>query len=73
MLKNAEAVIEVNIQDDPTYKVMPEVGFLSRRVVEFEWLRRLFGGKMEDGRWKSDDGSLEILRKHLKICVICGK
>lgn len=24
MLKNAEAVIEVNIQDDPTYKVMPE-------------------------------------------------
>jgi SulP family sulfate permease len=27
MLKNAEAVIEVNIQDDPTYKVMPEVGF----------------------------------------------
>jgi len=25
MLKNAEAVIEVNIQDDPTYKVMPGV------------------------------------------------
>ncbi|WP_066440489.1 SulP family inorganic anion transporter [Chryseobacterium sp. CCH4-E10] len=24
MLKNAEAVIEVNVQDDPTYKVMPE-------------------------------------------------
>ncbi|ANF49862.1 sodium-independent anion transporter [Chryseobacterium glaciei] len=24
MLKNAEAIIEVNIQDDPTYKVMPE-------------------------------------------------
>lgn len=24
MLKNAEAVIEVNIQEDPTYKVMPE-------------------------------------------------
>jgi len=24
MLKNAEAVIEVNIQDDPTYKVVPE-------------------------------------------------
>jgi len=24
MLGNAEAVIEVNIQDDPTYKVMPE-------------------------------------------------
>jgi len=24
MLKNAEAVIEVNIQDDPTYKLMPE-------------------------------------------------
>jgi SulP family sulfate permease len=24
MLKNAEAVVEVNIQDDPTYKVMPE-------------------------------------------------
>ncbi|MCU7618863.1 SulP family inorganic anion transporter [Chryseobacterium sp. PBS4-4] len=24
LLKNAEAVIEVNIQDDPTYKVMPE-------------------------------------------------
>ncbi|MDO3427214.1 SulP family inorganic anion transporter [Chryseobacterium sp. APV1] len=24
MLRNAEAVIEVNIQDDPTYKVMPE-------------------------------------------------
>ncbi len=24
MLKNAEAVIEVDIQDDPTYKVMPE-------------------------------------------------
>lgn len=24
MLKSAEAVIEVNIQDDPTYKVMPE-------------------------------------------------
>lgn len=24
MLKNAEAVIEVNIHDDPTYKVMPE-------------------------------------------------
>ncbi|MBW7676185.1 SulP family inorganic anion transporter [Chryseobacterium chendengshani] len=24
MLKNAEAVIEVNIQDDPTYRVMPE-------------------------------------------------
>jgi SulP family sulfate permease len=28
ILKNAEAVIEVNIQEDPTYKVMPE----SRRV-----------------------------------------
>ncbi len=24
MLKNAEAVIEVNVQEDPTYKVMPE-------------------------------------------------
>ncbi len=24
MLKNAEAVVEVNIQEDPTYKVMPE-------------------------------------------------
>lgn len=24
MLKNAEAIIEVNIQEDPTYKVMPE-------------------------------------------------
>ncbi|ROH97485.1 SulP family inorganic anion transporter [Chryseobacterium daecheongense] len=24
MLKNAEAVIEINIQEDPTYKVMPE-------------------------------------------------
>jgi SulP family sulfate permease len=24
MLKNAEAMIEVNIQEDPTYKVMPE-------------------------------------------------
>ena len=24
---------------------------------------------MEDGRWKSDDGSLEILRKHLKKSV----
>jgi SulP family sulfate permease len=24
LLKNAEAVIEVNIQEDPTYKVMPE-------------------------------------------------
>lgn len=24
MLKNAEAVIEVNVQDDPTYRVMPE-------------------------------------------------
>ncbi|AZA88265.1 SulP family inorganic anion transporter [Chryseobacterium shandongense] len=24
MLKNAKAVIEVNVQDDPTYKVMPE-------------------------------------------------
>lgn len=24
ILKNAEAVVEINIQEDPTYKVMPE-------------------------------------------------